>query len=173
MRRVALALVALVAVACGGGATQPGPTRSAGEVRYRTLTQEGQNANFCVEGPEFAAAATQAGWDEIIERHSACQPGGGRPVIISADFESEIAVVGWWGVRPCLGYAVSTVRVALEAQAVRVEARTIEPQGACAQALGALESFYAVTLADVAGAERLVFVLDGKQVGETPMPPSP
>lgn len=159
---LAVLLVAASACASGGPAGTPSPEE---EVSFRLL-REGQNAGFCIEGPDAALARAPEEWAAVGERQAGCQPGddGDLPAVA---WDTEIGVAVWWGTRPCLGYGVQTEQVGRERDVVTIAASESEPQGVCATALGALESFYALDREAIAGATTLRYVLDGAEVGRT------
>lgn len=165
MRRAAGVLSLVLLLACGKGEVVGLPEEPPGGGPSFRLLQQGQNAAYCVQGPEFEVATTREEWRAILARESECQPGSAPPDL-EVSFETEIGVAAWWKVAGCLGYGLETKSVVREGDAVRIEARTSKPVGdACAQALGGLESFLAVRRSLAEGASRIVFVLDGTEAG--------
>lgn len=184
MKRLLLcgAAVALL-VSCGNGSrtgaggapTSPSPGRPArgtpatpGAVSFRALLER-QSAAYCVEGPEFALATTRGEWFDVAERQWSCQPGV-DPAEMILDWGEEVGVVAWWGVRSCLGHSIRTDAVRLAGTMITVEATSRGPGGACAQALGGLESFLALARPAVDGATTIRFVLNGEAVGSIEPP---
>lgn len=151
----------------GGGSPHPSPSPLPSGEHYRVLA-EGQNSGYCVEGPQFAIAYTREEWFEISRRQHSCQPLA-DPAELLVDWEREVGVAAWWQVESCLGYRVRTEDVRREGNAVIVEASRREPDGACAQALGQLESFLAVDRSLLEGATTMRFLLSGKEMGSLPL----
>lgn len=154
----------------GGAPTSPPPSRPAsgtpaarGAVAFRVLLER-QSASYCVEGPEFALATTREQWFGVAERQWSCQPTA-DPAEMIVDWDEEVGVAAWWGVRSCLGHSIRTDAVRLAGATITVEATSRGPDGACAQALGGLESFLALARPAVAGATTIRFVLNGEAVG--------
>ena len=170
MRRLLVpALIMLTACSSGDepSLSQPSPTPT--DLQFRVISEE-QNATFCVEGPEFAVAATEDEWVDIYSRQSDCQPGGDFS-LPNARFthpsRPEVVLAAWWKVEGCLGYDVETQSVQRVGPEVVVRATSTGPgEGqACATALGSLESFLAVPEDALDGAAVVRFFLNDEQLG--------
>jgi hypothetical protein len=161
MRR-ALVVVSLVFLAaCGDDAILPGGGPAA--VAFRAISEK-QNAGMCVRGPEFALAMNAAEWKAIWDRQNACQTGSSNA--LPPLLPSEAGVAAWWRVEGCLGYSVKTTQIKSNGSVITVTATESSPAAEfCASALGGLESFLALDLGAVRGAERIRFVLDDVEVG--------
>lgn len=166
MRRLLIALSFVLLAACGDDAILPGG--GAVDVAFRAISEK-QNAGMCVRGPQFALAMNAEEWQAIWDRQNECQPGSASalpPLLVS-----EAGVAAWWRVEGCLGYGAKTTQIKSSGKVVSISATTSSPAAEfCATALGGLESFLALDLGAVRGAERIRFVLDEVEVGSVAVP---
>ena len=160
-------MVALVLLAaCGDDAILPGGGPA--DVAFRAISEK-QNAGMCVRGPEFALAMSANEWKAIWDRQNECQTGSSNA--LPPLLPSEAGVVAWWRVEGCLGYSVKTTQIKTNGRVITVTAKESSPVAEfCATALGGLESFLALDLGAVRGAERIRFVLDDVEVGAVAVP---
>ncbi|MGH2785016.1 MAG: hypothetical protein ACRDJ1_07125 [Actinomycetota bacterium] len=161
MRKAIVVSTLLLLIACGDDAILPfgGPV----DVGFRRISER-QNASLCVEGPQFALALSAAQWQAVWDRQNACQPGStdALPPLLA----TEAGLVAWWKVEGCLGHTIKTTRITVKGTVITVKAESATPPAEfCASAIGGLESFLAIDIQAVRRAERLVFVLDGVEVG--------
>ena len=129
-----------------------------------TVIQEGQNASFCVEGPEFIVALDEEEWIDAFDLQTSCLEDGDIR-LPDVDFRRRMGVAVWWRVEGCLGFDVTTRQVLLRGEDVIVSALSTGPgdDQACATALGSLESFLSVERRPTY--ERVIFQLDGEEIG--------
>lgn len=161
MKRSVVAIVLLLAAACGDDAILPGGGPI--DVGFRRISER-QNAGLCVRGPEFAVATTTAEWQAVWDRQNACRAGSADalPPLLA----TEGGVAAWWKTAPCLGYTIRTTRVTMKQRVITVRAESAAPAAEfCASAIGGLESFLAVDVAAVRSADTVVFVLDDVEAG--------
>ena len=166
MRRLCLALVLLLAAACGDDAILPGGGPI--DVTFRRISER-QNAALCVTGPAFALAFTTAEWQGIWDRQNGCQPGSANALPPLLPTEAGLAV--WWKNEPCLGYSIKTTRITAKQTVITVRGASAAPREEfCATAIGGLESFLALDIDAVRRADRMIFELDGTQIGSLAVP---
>ena len=156
----------VILAACGDDAILPGGGPA--DVAFRAISEK-QNAGMCVRGPAFALAMNATEWVAIWDRQNACQ--GGSTNALPPLLPSEAGVAAWWRVEGCLGYGVKTTQIKSNGKVITVTATESSPAAEfCATALGGLESFLALDLGAVRGAERIRFVLDDVEVGAVAVP---
>jgi hypothetical protein len=162
MKRV---LVLLVLVACSKPSTAPPTLALDGPISFRRLSEK-ENPRFCRESPDFAVARTEEDWIDVFDVQTECQEGSAEIKLPRVDFDTEVAIAAWWERVGCIGFGVRTATVERKGSDIVISATKKQPGDLCATAIGQLESFLAFERSDrFSGDERIVFMLDGKQVG--------
>jgi hypothetical protein len=166
MRRVLVVVCLVLIAACGDDAILPGGGPV--DVSFRAISEK-QNAGMCVRGPDFALAMNAAEWQAIWTRQNACQTGSANA--LPPLLPTEAGVAAWWRVAGCLGYTVKTTQIKSNGKVITVTANESSPPAEfCAAAIGGLESFLALDLGAVRGAERIRFMLGEVEVGSVSVP---
>ena len=134
------------------------------------VIQEGQNGEFCVEGPEFIVALDEGDWIDAFDLQTSCLEDGDIR-LPDVDFTRRMGVAVWWKVETCRGFDVTTRQVLSRGNDVIVSALTDAPaeDEPCVTALGGLESF--LSLERRPTFERVLFLLDGQEIGTVDLSP--